>query len=90
MYRIKPLNTELLLKFISNSKRIVTLEENTIIGGIGSIVSEVLSDYERNISLKRIAIPDKHCFESGDREYLHTLHNLDVDNVVNTILQWSN
>ncbi len=90
LYRIKPLNTELLLKFISNSKRIVTLEENTIIGGIGSIVSEVLSDYERNISLKRIAIPDKHCFESGDREYLHTLHNLDVDNVVNTILQWSN
>lgn len=88
LYRIKPLNEEMLLKIIDESKRLVTLEENTIIGGIGSIVSQVLTDNKRNVTLKRIAIPDEHCFKTGDRESLHVLYKLDADNIVRTILEW--
>ncbi len=86
LYRISPLNEELLLKFISKSRCIITLEENTITGGIGSAVSEVLSDNTKSIPLKRIAIPDEHCFKSGDRESLHGLYNLDAESIVKTIL----
>ncbi|HCJ67002.1 MAG TPA: hypothetical protein DHV62_06680 [Elusimicrobia bacterium] len=70
------------------SKCVVTIEENIIIGGIGSIISEVLTDNNRNISLKRIAIPDEHCFNTGEREYLQTLYKLDTNSVVRTILEW--
>lgn len=89
LYRIKPINTELLLKFTyaCKSKFIVTLEENVIIGGIGSAVIEVLNDNGKNIPVKRIAILDEHCFISGNREELHALYNLDVDNIVKTILK---
>ncbi len=86
LYRLKPLNCEMLLKIIDKTRRVVTLEENTIIGGIGSAVSEVLTDNGRNVPLKRIAIPDQHCFESAERESLHALFNLDTDGVVKTIL----
>ena len=68
LYRIKPLNKEKLSRIIDNSKCLVTLEENSIIGGIGSAVSEFLTDNGKTIPLKRIALPDTHCFESGDRE----------------------
>lgn len=88
LYRIKPLNIEALLKFIGKSRLIVTLEENTIIGGIGSMVSEVLSDNIKFIPLRRIAIPDQHCFKAGDRESLHTLYNLDIESIVKNILDW--
>lgn len=88
LYRIKPLNVELLLNFIGQSKCVVILEENAITGGIGSAVCEVLSDNLKNISLKRIALPDKHCFESGDRESLHILYGLDTNSITKSILDW--
>jgi len=88
LYRIKPLNVELLLKLINKTKHIVTLEENAITGGIGSAVSEVLSDSKSTIPLKRIAIPDEHCFKSGNRESLHATYNLDAKSVAKIILEW--
>lgn len=88
LFRIKPLNKRKLLAIVSRTKHIVTLEENSIVGGIGSMVSEVLTDYKLNIALKRIAIPDEHCFETGDRESLHRLYGLDADNITKDILNW--
>ena len=86
LYRIKPLNKEKLLKIIDNSKRLVTLEENSIVGGIGSAISEFLTDNGKIIPLKRIALPDTHCFESGDRNSLLAFYNLDIDGIIKTIL----
>ena len=86
LYRIKPLNKEKLLKIIDNSKRLVTLEENSIVGGIGSAISEFLTDNGKIIPLKRIALPDTHCFESGDRNSLLAFYNLNIDGIIKTIL----
>lgn len=88
LYRIKPLNTELLFKFIDKSKCVVTLEENTVTGGIGSAVSEALSDNLRAKPLKRIAIPDTHCFKSGDRQSLQASYGLDTGSIVKSIVDW--
>jgi len=88
LYRIKPLNTELLLELIGKAKRIVTLEENTISGGIGTAVAEVLSDSAKFIPLKRIAIPDQHCFDTGKRDALQVICEIDNNSVVKNILDW--
>jgi len=88
LYRIKPLNEKKLLKIIDKSKFIVTLEENTLVGGLGSMVSEVLTDNKKNALLKRIAIPDEHCFKTGSREFLHTFYKLDAGSVSAAILKW--
>lgn len=88
LYRIKPINKNEILRIIDDSKYVVTLEEHSLIGGIGTAISEVLSDSRRVISLKRIAISDQHCFEVGDRESLHAFYNLDTKGIVKTILDW--
>ncbi len=88
LYRIKPLNEDAILKIIDDSKRLITLEENSISGGVGTIISEVLTDNRKTVSLKRIAISDRHCFETGDREGLHRFYNLDVSGILKTILSW--
>lgn len=88
LYRIKPMNEKLLLKAIEQPKAIVTLEENLINGGIGSIVAEILVDKGKTLPLKRIAIRDKYYFQYGGRECLHTFCGLDVDSVTKTILEW--
>jgi len=88
LYRVKPINEELLLTFIEQSNRIVTLEEHSIIGGIGSAICEILVDNEKPHHLKRIAIADKNCVGYGDREWMHSFYGLDVNSITKAILEW--
>ncbi|MBA7566560.1 Apulose-4-phosphate transketolase subunit B [subsurface metagenome] len=86
LYRIKPINEELLLSVIKKSNRIVTLEEHSIIGGIGSAIGEILVDRGKVLPLKRIAIADKNCVGYGDREWMHSFYKLDIQNIYKTII----
>ncbi|MBU0778354.1 1-deoxy-D-xylulose-5-phosphate synthase [Patescibacteria group bacterium] len=88
LYRIKPVNEKLLLKIIEKSERVVTLEENFINGGIGSILAEVLADNNKTLPLKRIAIPDQYYFRYGNRNSLLSFCGLDVNSVTKRILKW--
>ena len=76
-YCLKPVNEPLLVKLIDKAPLVVTLEENSIIGGIGSIISEVMHDHARGTLLKRIAITDDHCFALGYRETIHRRYEVD-------------
>lgn len=89
LYRLKPINEELLLALIEQSNRIVILEEHSIIGGIGSAVGEILVDKGKNIPIKRIAIPDQNCVGYGDREWIYSFYSLDVKSITRTILDWA-
>ncbi len=88
LYRIKPLNTPLLLETIGNTGYVVTIEEHSIIGGIGSAVSEILIGSKGNLQFKSFGMPDRFCRQYGSREYLHSLINIDVKGVAKNILQW--
>ena len=88
LYRIKPVNETLLVNILGKSKKIVTIEENAIIGGTGSVISEMLSDSCLSVPLKRIAANDFHCYDYGDREWINSQLGLDVDGIVKSILSW--
>ena len=89
LYRLKPVNVKLLLKHIKQSKKIVTLEEHLINGGLGSIIAEIFVDNDVNLPLKRIAIPDKYCYTYGGREAIRRTIDLDTDSVIKTILNYA-
>lgn len=88
LYRIKPVNVELLLDVISQSKQVVTLEEHSIVGGIGSIISEILTDKGAALTLKRIGILEKTCLGYGNRDWMHSFYGLDVNSINEQILNW--
>ena len=88
LYRIKPLNTELLLKAIGRIRYVATLEEHSVTGGIGSMVSEVLAENGQACHFMRLGLPDKFCRQYGTREYLLSLNNLGVGEVTNTLSKW--
>ncbi|GFZ32423.1 transketolase [Clostridium zeae] len=54
---IKPLDTELIVSLAKNIGKVITAEEHSIIGGLGSAVAEVLSE-EYPAKLKRIGLKD--------------------------------
>lgn len=88
IYRLKPVNTSLLTEMIRSTKRLVTVEEHVINGGLGSIVAEILSDAGLMKPLKRFAIEDCYCFNYGKRNLLQAQCGLDVRSIVNTIEEW--
>ena len=68
MYSIKPIDAEMIVKCAKETKKLITLEDHSIIGGLGSSVCEVLAQ-EYPTKVIRMGIPD--CFgKSGKAEQL--------------------
>lgn len=88
LYRIKPINEKSFINKLSSFQYIFTLEENSIIGGIGSIISEIIIDNSLDIKLKRFAIKDEQCFYYGSRDYLHKKYNLDNETILKEIIRF--
>lgn len=70
LIKLKPVPHEVVTEVLQSSKKVVTLEENATIGGLGSVVSELVTDFSLEVRLLRCALPDMNVFQVGDREYL--------------------
>lgn len=85
MSTVKPLDTGMLLKLSQTCRLIVTAEEHSIIGGLGSAVSEFLSE---NIPAKVLRIGIKDNFGcSGKSGELLKLYGLTAENIVKTVTE---
>ncbi|MBZ4644468.1 MAG: 1-deoxy-D-xylulose-5-phosphate synthase [Deferribacteres bacterium] len=81
---LKPVETDSLIKVLNNKKLIVTIEENSIKGGMGEEIASIL--LENNIYTKviKLGIPDKF-IEHGDVNILRKLLKIDSDSIVELI-----
>ena len=85
MHTIKPIDRELIIKCAKETKRIITVEDHNIIGGLGSAVCEVLSE-EYPTKVERMGIPD--CFgRSGKAEELMKYYKIDSSAIVNKVME---
>jgi len=82
----KPLDEELIIELASQYKRIVTVEENTLMGGFGSSVVGLLqrSGIE-DARVKCLSTPDDF-IEQGSQATLRAKYNLDSDGITRTVL----
>ena len=55
---VRPLDSDLILPLAQKIKKVVTMEEGTIIGGFGSAIVELLNDNDIHIPVLRLGIPD--------------------------------
>ena len=84
---IKPLPPEA-LSAIGRCKRIVTVEENSIVGGFGSAVSEYITDMNLDRKLLRLGLPDQF-IEQGKRASLLDKYGLSPERLAKTIGDFS-
>jgi transketolase len=80
MHTLKPLDTEAVLAAARETRAIVTIEEHSIIGGLGSAVAEVLAEAEgAKVAFKRIGLPSAFSPHIGSQEYLQERHGLTTE-----------
>jgi transketolase len=54
MHTLKPLDVEAVQKAILDTRRIITAEDHTVVGGLGSAVAEVMADFGKGCAFKRL------------------------------------
>ena len=83
MSTIKPIDTELIIKAAKETKVIVTAEEHSIIGGLGSAVSEVVCE-NYPVIVKKVGVNDSFG-ESGTPNELLEKYGLTAKNIVEKV-----
>jgi len=81
---VKPLDEELVLSIAARHAALVTIEENTIAGGAGSAVSELLAARGLQIPLLQLGLPDRFV-EHGSRDDCLRMAGLDATSMESTI-----
>ena len=84
MHTIKPIDVSIIEEISKSHKLIVTVEEHSVIGGLGSAVSEYLSTMNQKPPLLSIGIPDKYG-KAGSYKNLLKKRMLLPDQIANTI-----
>jgi transketolase len=80
IHTIKPIDRDIIIKAAKETKAIVTAEEHSVVGGLGSAVLEVLSD-QYPVLLKRVGIQDTFG-ESGKPKDLLKKYGLTAEEIV--------
>ena len=84
MFTIKPLDKELLLERLIGKKMVITIENHSITGGLGSAVAEVLADNGLAIPLKRIGV-DERFGQVGTPAFLQEEFGLTAEKIIEQI-----
>lgn len=87
MHTIKPIDKELIIELARRCRLIATVEEHSIIGGLGSVVAGVLTEEELNtkVLLKKFAIGDEYARKAGSQDYLRRQYGLTAETIADEV-----
>jgi transketolase len=87
MHTLKPLDEDAVRKAAQETRAIATLEEHSVIGGLGSAVAEVLAEAGAGIPLRRLGLPSAFSPHIGGQEYLLARHGLSDEAVASLLFE---
>lgn len=89
MPTIKPLDVDALEEVAARAKLIVTVEEGTVVGGLGSAVLDALVERldGRLPPIRRLGVPDAFLHDYGDQDWLMEVCGLQPDQIATTITE---
>lgn len=85
---VKPLDTDIIIAMAKTHDLLVTIEENALMGGAGSAVSECLSAHHLQPKILHLGLPDVF-LDHGDPDTMLAECGLDAAGIVNSIKAWS-
>ncbi|MBT3456496.1 MAG: 1-deoxy-D-xylulose-5-phosphate synthase, partial [Thiotrichales bacterium] len=78
---VKPLDKVLIIEIANNSKILISIEDNTLNGGAGSAINELLQENNIKTPLKILGVPDR-VTEHGSQSELYKLYGLTSENII--------
>lgn len=84
MHTIKPLDVQAVLAAADETAAILSVEEHSIVGGLGGAVAEALAQHgpRRRAGFQILALPDQFCRVVGSQKYLREVCGLSVSDIM--------
>jgi transketolase len=84
LHTIKPIDREAVMRAVHETRRIITIEDHTVIGGLGGAVAEVIAEGGKACAFRRLGLQD--CFSPiGLHEDLMAFHGIDTNGVIEAV-----
>lgn len=84
MHTIKPIDKEAILKAVQETRRIITVEDHNVIGGLGSAVAEVVAGSGKACAFQMLGIPDTFSI-IGLHEDLMAYYKIDTNGILENV-----
>jgi len=84
MHTIKPIDKEAIINAVHETRRILTVEEHNIVGGLGGAVAEVIAENGKGCAFKRLGIADQFSI-IGLHDDLLAHHKIDTNGIVDSV-----
>jgi transketolase len=90
MHTVKPLDEDCLAEIFSRTTLVATIEEHSVIGGLGGAVAEWLATQPpRKTRLLRIGTSDSFLHEAGDQQHARCRFGLSTDAIANRVSEFA-
>jgi transketolase len=85
-HTIKPFDEQFIKKISAECDVIITVEDHSIINGLGTLVAEALLHVRYSGRFIKIGLPDAYCTTFGKKDWLYDFHSLSIEDIKHTIL----
>ncbi|SHE94555.1 1-deoxy-D-xylulose-5-phosphate synthase [Clostridium fallax] len=82
---IKPIDKNLIKDLVDNNYKIITIEDNILHGGLGSLILEYINELNSNIKIINMGYNDEF-IPHGKVNTLYKVYNLDVDSIIDNVM----
>jgi len=88
MHTVKPIDRETIVGSANDTNMIVSIEEHSKIGGLGSHISDVITEEGLKFRFLKLALPDAFIHTVGSQSYLRKVYGLTPDKIARKILDF--
>ncbi len=81
VHTIKPIDKEAILSAVHDTRRIITAEDHSVIGGLGGAVAELIAESGKGCAFKRLGVQDEFS-PIGYHEDLLSYHKIDAEGII--------
>ena len=84
MHTIKPIDTEAIMSAVTDTRRILTVEEHNTMGGLGTAVADVIAESGKGCAFSKVGLPDTYAV-MGYPEDLYAHYGLDANGIIEQV-----
>jgi transketolase len=81
LHTVKPIDRGLIVETAARCGVLATIEEHSLIGGLGSRVADVIAEEGLPVRLRKFALPDAYAREAGSQEYFRRRYGLTAEQI---------
>jgi len=84
MHTIKPIDKDIILDAVKDTRRIITLEEHNVMGGLGDAVASVIAESGKGCAFTKLGLQDEYSLV-GYPEDLYSHYKMDTSGIVDSV-----